>query len=110
MTSAVVTPCSHLFHAGCLKKWLYVQETCPLCHSQLKGSSQPGSSTQDATLQEAPLQPAGGLDPGPHPESEASRQDAITQAPDAELTADLNEEGVMKEFVPGDPPACSSSG
>ncbi|TKS82793.1 RING finger protein 145 [Collichthys lucidus] len=39
MNSAVITPCSHFFHAGCLKKWLYVQETCPLCHSQLKSQS-----------------------------------------------------------------------
>lgn len=39
MTSAVITPCSHFFHAGCLKKWLYVQETCPLCHSQLKSQT-----------------------------------------------------------------------
>ncbi|XP_067347862.1 RING finger protein 145-like isoform X2 [Channa argus] len=39
MSNAVITPCSHFFHAGCLKKWLYVQETCPLCHSQLKSQS-----------------------------------------------------------------------
>lgn len=41
MKSAVITPCSHFFHSGCLKKWLYVQETCPLCHCQLKNPSQP---------------------------------------------------------------------
>lgn len=40
MKTAVITPCSHFFHAGCLKKWLYVQETCPLCHCQLKSPSQ----------------------------------------------------------------------
>lgn len=40
MKNAVITPCSHFFHAGCLKKWLYVQETCPLCHCQLKSPSQ----------------------------------------------------------------------
>lgn len=39
MNNAVITPCSHFFHAGCLKKWLYVQETCPLCHSQLKSQT-----------------------------------------------------------------------
>ncbi|XP_049631763.1 LOW QUALITY PROTEIN: RING finger protein 145 [Suncus etruscus] len=49
MKSAVITPCSHFFHAGCLKKWLYVQETCPLCHCHLKHSSQPpGSVTEPA--------------------------------------------------------------
>uniref|UniRef100_A0A671FUW8 RING finger protein 145 n=1 Tax=Rhinolophus ferrumequinum TaxID=59479 RepID=A0A671FUW8_RHIFE len=47
MKSAVITPCSHFFHAGCLKKWLYVQETCPLCHCHLKNSSQlPGLGTE----------------------------------------------------------------
>ncbi|RXN18678.1 RING finger protein 145 [Labeo rohita] len=44
MKSAVITPCSHFFHATCLKKWLYVQETCPLCHGQLKSQLQPTSS------------------------------------------------------------------
>lgn len=44
----MITPCSHFFHAGCLKKWLYVQETCPLCHSQLKSqSATPNVSNQD---------------------------------------------------------------
>lgn len=49
MKSAVITPCSHFFHAGCLKKWLYVQETCPLCHGQLKSQLQPTSSPGAAT-------------------------------------------------------------
>ncbi|XP_016374053.1 RING finger protein 145-like [Sinocyclocheilus rhinocerous] len=50
MKSAVITPCSHFFHAACLKKWLYVQETCPLCHGQLKSqlqlTSSPGAANQ----------------------------------------------------------------
>lgn len=39
MKSAVITPCGHFFHAACLKKWLYVQESCPLCHGPLKSQS-----------------------------------------------------------------------
>ncbi|XP_061658520.1 RING finger protein 145-like isoform X2 [Syngnathoides biaculeatus] len=46
--SAVITPCSHFFHAGCLKKWLYVQETCPLCHAQLKSQSSDAPPTDRA--------------------------------------------------------------
>ncbi|XP_056140574.1 RING finger protein 145-like [Lampris incognitus] len=49
MKNAVITPCSHFFHAGCLKKWLYVQETCPLCHSQLKSQSPATSSPAQDT-------------------------------------------------------------
>jgi len=33
--SAKVTNCGHLFHAVCLRKWLYVQNTCPMCHEIL---------------------------------------------------------------------------
>ncbi|KAM6206137.1 LOW QUALITY PROTEIN: RING finger protein 145-like [Sarcoramphus papa] len=35
MLVAVITPCSHFFHAACLRKWLYVQDTCPMCHQQV---------------------------------------------------------------------------
>lgn len=72
MKSAVITPCSHFFHAGCLKKWLYVQETCPLCHCHLKNSSQlPGLGTE----------------PVPQPHAEAEHNIALqegTGAPDQE--------------------------
>jgi len=29
--TAVVTLCSHYFHKNCLKRWLVVQDNCPLC-------------------------------------------------------------------------------
>ena len=29
--SAVITHCQHYFHKHCLKKWLIVQDNCPLC-------------------------------------------------------------------------------
>lgn len=40
MKTACVTPCEHLFHGVCLRKWLYVKETCPLCHRDLATSSE----------------------------------------------------------------------
>ncbi|KAF7987252.1 hypothetical protein HCN44_003014 [Aphidius gifuensis] len=35
MKTAKVTSCNHYFHAVCLRKWLYVQDRCPLCHDIL---------------------------------------------------------------------------
>lgn len=32
MASAKITRCKHFFHGVCLRKWLYVQDRCPLCH------------------------------------------------------------------------------
>ncbi|XP_046643496.1 protein TRC8 homolog [Daphnia pulicaria] len=42
----VVTPCRHYFHAVCLRKWLYVQDRCPMCHQTLW--SQLNSSVDEA--------------------------------------------------------------
>ena len=33
MEYAKRTRCGHMFHAICLRKWLYIQDTCPLCHA-----------------------------------------------------------------------------
>lgn len=30
---ARITVCNHLFHSICLRKWLYIRDTCPLCQS-----------------------------------------------------------------------------
>lgn len=35
MHSAKITKCKHFFHGVCLRKWLYVQDRCPLCHEIL---------------------------------------------------------------------------
>ena len=35
MVSARITRCNHFFHGVCLRKWLYVQDICPLCHDVL---------------------------------------------------------------------------
>lgn len=36
MSLAVIMPCGHIFHEGCLRKWFYVQDTCPLCHQAVQ--------------------------------------------------------------------------
>ncbi|OQR73912.1 protein TRC8-like [Tropilaelaps mercedesae] len=33
MDSAVVTECEHFYHVNCLRRWLFMQNHCPLCHS-----------------------------------------------------------------------------
>lgn len=53
MQSASITPCKHLFHSICLRKWLYVQENCPLCHSAIVESSPSGSG--DNVIGQDPL-------------------------------------------------------
>lgn len=34
-SSARITPCHHYFHTLCLRKWLYIQDTCPMCHQRV---------------------------------------------------------------------------
>ncbi|MGH0155069.1 UNVERIFIED_CONTAM: hypothetical protein FKN15_033700 [Acipenser sinensis] len=54
MNSAVVTYCGHFFHANCLRKWLYIQETCPMCHQQVKPSvSQQNRGAEEGQAPEA---------------------------------------------------------
>lgn len=47
MSSAVITYCGHFFHDNCLRKWLYVQETCPMCHQTVRPVP-PGQSQASA--------------------------------------------------------------
>ena len=47
LVTARITPCGHLFHALCLRKWLYVQDSCPLCHKEIM--QKPGDETQEGT-------------------------------------------------------------
>ncbi|KAJ3609701.1 hypothetical protein NHX12_024212 [Muraenolepis orangiensis] len=35
--SARVTPCRHYFHAACLRRWLSIRDSCPMCHRRLHG-------------------------------------------------------------------------
>uniref|UniRef100_A0A673CHB6 RING finger protein 145 n=1 Tax=Sphaeramia orbicularis TaxID=375764 RepID=A0A673CHB6_9TELE len=48
MSSAVITYCGHFFHGNCLRKWLYVQETCPMCHQTVRPTPAPGPEAPGA--------------------------------------------------------------
>ncbi|XP_058797801.1 protein TRC8 homolog [Phymastichus coffea] len=41
MESARITRCNHYFHGICLRKWLYVQDKCPICHEIMYKKSTP---------------------------------------------------------------------
>lgn len=43
--------CSHMFHGTCLKKWFYIQDKCPMCYAEFKGSAK---SDADASAGDAP--------------------------------------------------------
>ncbi|XP_033102754.1 RING finger protein 145-like [Anneissia japonica] len=49
MTNARVTPCRHYFHGACLKKWLYVKDNCPMCHSSIIENSTDAVNTEPGT-------------------------------------------------------------
>ncbi|XP_064600504.1 protein TRC8 homolog [Liolophura sinensis] len=40
LNSARITRCRHFFHGVCLRKWLYVQDRCPLCHELIYAPEQ----------------------------------------------------------------------
>lgn len=44
--ACVVTACHHIFHPPCLRKWLYVQDKCPLCQTSI---TVPDHSPQQGT-------------------------------------------------------------
>lgn len=35
LKNARITSCRHFFHGTCLRKWLYIQDNCPMCHAPI---------------------------------------------------------------------------
>jgi hypothetical protein len=52
MKSAYITPCGHIFHGMCLRKWLYVKETCPMCHRDITQREEDSSELSEESAQE----------------------------------------------------------
>ncbi|XP_060103411.1 RING finger protein 145-like [Heteronotia binoei] len=64
MTLAVITHCGHFFHGGCLRKWFYVQDTCPLCHQAIKPQAGEGSPANGGGTEEVEPLAEGEESPG----------------------------------------------
>ncbi|KAM7364547.1 TRC8 ring finger protein isoform 2-T7 [Cochliomyia hominivorax] len=59
MYSAKITRCRHYFHGVCLRKWLYVQDRCPLCHEIMMYTDKTDEAEDEGRQQQeqnAPLQ------------------------------------------------------
>lgn len=79
MTSAVITYCGHFFHGNCLRKWLYVQETCPMCHTAIKPSTSiPKPAAGDAQPSPVQTQP---YPPQQEPAAEHINAQQVEQVP-----------------------------
>lgn len=75
MTTAKITRCNHYFHGVCLRKWLYVQDRCPLCHEIIMNPDDGPATDGGAPVQGAGATPAAVL---------AGREDSSSPAASAE--------------------------
>ncbi|KAM8707152.1 hypothetical protein ACLKA7_011277 [Drosophila subpalustris] len=88
MYSAKITRCRHFFHGVCLRKWLYVQDRCPLCHEIMMYTDKPEDSAPDAD----PAAAAQAEQPiRIYPRDDANNGGAMRRTPDrvAEAAADV---------------------
>ena len=75
MTSAKITRCRHFFHSVCLRKWLYMQDTCPLCHAVLyKDQSEKAKKANAAAVAGAAATPNAEADTNENNNSDSSSE------------------------------------
>lgn len=65
MSTAKITRCRHYFHGVCLRKWLYVQDRCPLCHEIIM--HQEPAATEKQPQPQQPPAPNAAATPTPAP-------------------------------------------
>uniref|UniRef100_A0A1A8DHF5 E3 ubiquitin-protein ligase RNF139 n=1 Tax=Nothobranchius kadleci TaxID=1051664 RepID=A0A1A8DHF5_NOTKA len=97
-TSARLTPCHHYFHALCLRKWLYIQDTCPMCHQRVyvedDGQDRDAFSNNNGGYAAPPAaagQPAAGENQHEQPGAELMANGAAAGAHAAAEAAGLDE-------------------
>ncbi|KAG9355741.1 hypothetical protein AGOR_G00039270 [Albula goreensis] len=92
-TSARLTPCHHYFHALCLRKWLYIQDTCPMCHQKvyIEEEARDSAPFSNNNGYVAPNENAGEF-------AEAAGADAVAAAGEPELENELLEDNDSIEY------------
>ncbi|KAM3594799.1 uncharacterized protein V6R79_014393 [Siganus canaliculatus] len=98
MSLAVITYCGHFFHGNCLRKWLYVQETCPMCHQTVRPT--PYGPSQTPADAPAPPAEAPQTDHDPDPpagERDQTQGETRSEAPTPDPTEEAQEEEEEKE-------------
>lgn len=98
MTSAVITYCGHFFHGICLRKWLYVQETCPMCHKPIRPStSEPASGDAHPNPPQPQPHSPNHESPPEHPDTQQEEHDPSgDEAPSTETSSRENSEQNLK--------------
>ncbi|XP_029450877.1 RING finger protein 145-like isoform X2 [Rhinatrema bivittatum] len=85
MNVAVITSCGHFFHSGCLRKWLYVQDTCPMCHQQVAPSSPEADGAGLQTAEEGGEEEQAAAEEAQDPGGETDTENTVTM--DTEVPA-----------------------
>ncbi|KAM4723279.1 RING finger protein 145 isoform 2-T2 [Anableps anableps] len=98
MSSAVITYCGHFFHGNCLRKWLYVQETCPMCHQTVRPTP-PGQSQAPGDHRASPPQ----RDAGPDVAAQEGEQNQETQSDERNPDLGQQQEESETKHQPSDP-------
>ncbi|XP_033755988.1 protein TRC8 homolog [Pecten maximus] len=47
LQNARITSCNHFFHGVCLRKWLYVQDNCPMCYKVIYNPNMGNNSSSE---------------------------------------------------------------
>ncbi|XP_075681874.1 E3 ubiquitin-protein ligase RNF139 [Rhinoderma darwinii] len=104
-TSARVTPCHHYFHALCLRKWLYIQDTCPMCHQKvyidddLKETMSSSNNNGLFAPNEEPVQDPIDGEPERELDGHDLSEDESTENEEEEWTAERRRSGAEEELI-----------
>lgn len=108
VAAARVTPCHHYFHALCLRKWLYIQDTCPMCHQRVYAEDEsprraPFSNNNAAGDEPAEPEPDGeGAEGGAEPDDQPIEDNDSIEYDEDEWVARNTETSLEEDYINDD--------